>query len=159
MARELRKSSALRVVAWGRVALGSDQFDEVRLLCVPRRALKGLGGIEIGLLPANGAGGRVDWPEILVRTVDASPCHRALASLLPRRPWTPGRRAHERVTWLRPALPTSAMTVALARRLVAGVQPDARVVPPSSGKAEARSAGSGDRTSNASTSASPFQAM
>jgi hypothetical protein len=159
MARDLRKKSGLRVVAWGRVGADDDRIDEVRLLCVPRLARKGLNGIEIGLVPANGAGGRVDWPEILVRATQASPCHRALAALMPDRRWTPGRKPQEMVTSLRPALPSRAMTVALARRLVAAVQLEASVVPLSSGKTEAMSAGSDERTSNASTSASPFQAM
>jgi hypothetical protein len=165
MARELRKRSDLRVVAWGRLPQGDDRFDELRLLCAPRSALAGLVGVEIGLTPLQGGGGRIDCPEVLVRVRQASPCHRAFASLLAGHRWVPGRRSDETVAAVKPLLPTTSMTVALATRLLqcasaGGPQCDG---PPSSpaksADAEAKSSGSGERTSKAGTRASPFQAM
>jgi hypothetical protein len=167
MARELRKRSDLRVVAWARLPHGGLRFDELRLLCAPRSARAGLVGVEIGLTPIQGGGGRLDCPEILVRVREASPCHRAFASLLSGHRWVPGRRADETVAAVKPLLPTTSMTVALAERLLqcagageVAAQLDAPPTSPAkSAKAEAKSSGNGERTSKAGTRASPFQAM
>lgn len=165
MARELRKRSDLRVVAWGRLPHGADRFDELRLLCAPRSALAGLVGVEIGLTPLHGGGGRIDCPEVLVRVRRASPCHRTFAALLSGHPWVPGRRADETVAAVKPLLPTTSMTVALATRLLrcasaAGAQCEGPPRSPAkSADTEARSSGSAERTSKAGTRASPFQAM
>jgi hypothetical protein len=97
---------------------GSEDFDELRLLCASKVPLRGFIGIELGLVGTAGAGGFIRLPEILVRVVDASPCHEALLRLLPGSRWIRGRRADERVTSLRPRLPTTAMTIALVARLV-----------------------------------------
>jgi hypothetical protein len=173
IARELRKTPELRAIAWAHAPEGGADFDEVRLLCVPRRALAGFAGVEIGLLPANGAGGRMDWPELLVRVNDGSPCQRALSEAMPDRRWVPGRRKNEKILWLRPTLPTAAMTAALARRVLSLLptskepcaepsssrQSEVVLISASAGNAAAKSAGSGERISNDGTVASPFQAM
>jgi hypothetical protein len=160
LARELRKAPDVRVIAWAHVPAVGEWFDEVRLLCVPRRARAGLTSVEIGVLPINGAGGRVDWPEVLVRVVDASASHRALATARPDCRWILGRKNSERVLLLRPTVPTIAMTVTLARRVLALLQPDVVVpIPANSGNVEAKSAGSDELTSNDASVGSPLQAM
>src|SRR5258708_4248287 len=93
MARKLRKLRGVRVVAWARLPEGSDQFDELRLLTAPKVPLRGFTGIEIGLVGVSGAGGFIYLPEVLVRVVDASPCHEAFVQFLPGLHWIRGRRA------------------------------------------------------------------
>jgi hypothetical protein len=118
IARKLRKLPKTRAIAWGRLPLGSDQFDELRLLCTPKVPLRGLAGIEVGLLAVGGIGGSIHLPEVLVRVIDGSPAHEAFLALMPGSRWVRGRRADERVTSLRPRLPTLAMTTALTVRLL-----------------------------------------
>jgi hypothetical protein len=118
IARKLRGRKWLRAIAWARLPEGSDSFDELRLLCAPKVPLRGFTGIEVGLMAASGAGGFIQLPEILVRVVDASPCHEALVQRFPGLRWIRGRRLDERVASFRPRLPTIAMTYALALRLL-----------------------------------------
>jgi hypothetical protein len=118
IARKLRCKTGIRAIAWARLPDGCDQFDELRLLCTPKVPLRGFTGIEIGLVGTSGAGGFIYVPEILVRVVDASPCHEAFVRRLQGVRWIRGRRVDERVATLRPRLPTTAMTIALALRLL-----------------------------------------
>jgi hypothetical protein len=118
IASKLRKLPKTRAIAWGRLPLGSDQFDELRLLCTPKVPLRGLAGIEVGLVPLGGLGGSIDLPEVLVRVIDGSAAHEAFLARMPGSRWVRGRRADERVTSLRPRLPTLAMTTALVTRLL-----------------------------------------
>jgi hypothetical protein len=118
MARSLRRLRAVRVIAWARLPEGSNQFDELRLLAVPKVPLRGFTSIEVGLVGVTGAGGFIYLPEVLVRVVDTSPCHEALLRLLPGLQWLRGRRGDERVASLKPRLPTIAMTAALVSRLI-----------------------------------------
>ena len=71
--RSIRKLPKTRAIAWGRLPAGSDQFDELRLLCTPKVPLRGLAGIEVGLVAGAGLGGRIHLPEVLVRVIDGSP--------------------------------------------------------------------------------------
>jgi hypothetical protein len=119
IAAKLRKIPNTRAIAWGRLPLGSDQFDELRLLCTPKLPLRGLAGIEVGMVSAGGIGGAILFPEVLVRVIDGSPAHEAFLARMPGSRWVRGRRADERVTSLRPRLPTVAMTTALVTRLLA----------------------------------------
>jgi hypothetical protein len=118
IARRIRERKSLRAIAWARLPEGSDRFDELRLLCAPKVPLRGFTGIEIGLVGVSGLGGFIYLPEVLVRVVDASPCHEAFVKRLPGVRWMRGRRADERVVCLRPRLPTASMTTALALRLL-----------------------------------------
>jgi hypothetical protein len=118
IAARLRRRANVRAIAWARLPEASDQFDELRLLCAPKLPLRGFIGIEIGLVGVGGIGGFIYLPEVLVRVVDASPCHDAFLELLPGSRWIRGRRADERVTSLRPRLPTILMTSALTARLL-----------------------------------------
>jgi hypothetical protein len=176
IAEKLRRRSGLRVIAWGRLPEGTDQFDELRLLCAPKIPIRGFTGIEVGLVGVGGIGGSIYLPEVLVRVIDASPCHEAFLKLLPGSRFIRGRKADERVTSLRPRLPTVAMTAALAARLIehafevnpasirrssgeghrfAGASANCA----NAGKAVKRSSGRPERASNGGTTASPFHAM
>jgi hypothetical protein len=118
MARLLRAHKGVRAVAWARLPNGATAFDELRLLCTPKVPLRGFVGVEVGLVPVAGAGGYLPLPEILVRVIDASPCHDAFRALRPGSRWVRGRRAEERVMSVIPRLPTLAMTTALALKLL-----------------------------------------
>jgi hypothetical protein len=118
IASRLRKIPQTRAIAWGRLPLGSQQFDELRLLCTPKLPLRGLAGIEVGLVAAGGIGGSIYLPEVLVRVIEGSPAHEAFLARMPGSRWVRGRRADERVTSLRPRLPTLAMTTGLLIRLL-----------------------------------------
>jgi hypothetical protein len=184
IARHLRGRAGLRAVAWARLPDGGDAFDELRLLCAPKVPLRGFVGIEVGLVAVTGTGGFFYLPEVLVRVIDASPCHDAFGKLRPGARWVRGRRAEERVMSLSPRLPTLAMTAALAVRLVEHARdlappsiaprsvPSAKEERPSSrqraggssmpysakaGNAVTRSAGKGECASSAGTVASPLQ--
>lgn len=118
LARHLRAQKGVRAVAWARLPNGATGFDELRLLCTPRVPLRGFVGVEVGIVPISGAGGYFQLPEILVRVIDASPCHDAFRALRPGSRWVRGRRAEERVMVVIPRLPTLAMTAALALKLL-----------------------------------------
>ena len=181
IARHLRAQAGIRAVAWARLPDGGSAFDELRLLCAPKVPLRGFVGVEVGLVAVTGGGGLFYLPEILVRVIDASPCHEAFRKLRPGARWVRGRRAEERVTSVAPRLPTLAMTTALAVRLIehardlappsiphgAAASPmrasaqrgGGRAVPNSAkaGNTATRSAASGECASSAGTTASPLQ--
>jgi hypothetical protein len=173
VAKKVRALAGVRAVGWARLPEGGDTFDELRLLCAPRVPLRGFIGIEVGLVPIAGAGGYFFVPEILVRVIDASPCHDAFRALRPGARWVRGRRAEERVMSVAPRLPNVAMTTALTARLLeqardtapptiaraaAPQRPAARSSPNSAnaGNAATRSAGSGECASSAGTTPSPL---
>jgi len=134
IAQKLRAHAAMRAVAWARLPDGAEAFDELRLLCAPRVPLRGFVGIEIGFVAVAGAGGFFRLPEVLVRVMDASPCHDAFRHLRPGARWLRGRRAEERVLTLAPRLPTLSMTTALALRLIEHARD---LAPPSIARADA----------------------
>jgi len=162
IAKRLRQDRGLRAIGWARLPDGSDTFDELRLLCAPRVPLRGFSALEIGLVTFTGMGGAVQCPELLIRVVEGSPCHDAMVKVLRGARFVRGRKPDERVVTVRPRLPSSAMTAALAARLLKcaedGVAPHS-TTPAKAGKTDARSAGKAERTANAGTVASPFHAM
>lgn len=113
-ARSLRRHEFLKVVPWARLPEGSDTFDELRLLVVPRLPLRGFGAIEVGVAWAPGAGGALAKPRVLVRVVEGSACQEELTRALGKARWTPGRKPDERVTILTPKYPTAAKVAELA---------------------------------------------
>ena len=119
--RKLKGASELRLAARIRVPQGALDPDELRLLVAPRQPLRGFTGIEVGVGFALGFGTRVAMPEILVRMVDGSACHEALAPLAARGRLTPGRKPDERVLAVTPRLPTLRMTAAIVAALAARV--------------------------------------
>jgi hypothetical protein len=116
--RRLRATGGLRVVPWGRLALDGS-IDEVRILVLPRAALPGLVGVEIGLAWNRTPVGWASVPELLVRVLDASAAAAKLSQLTVhlKAALVVGRRPDERVARLSPRVPTVANAVALARVL------------------------------------------
>jgi hypothetical protein len=115
--RKLRAIPELRVRPWARVPLESETPDELRLLVLPRAALPGLVGIELGLAWSPTPVGWSRSPEVLARVLDGSPAAARLAQELPDTRLVPGRRPDERVVRLLPDAPTRASATALARAL------------------------------------------
>jgi hypothetical protein len=105
----------LRVSPWARV--GADSFDELRLLVLPRAAMPGVLGLEIGLGWGNTPAGLSASPEVLARVLEESPAAARLAVELPKLRAVPGRRPEERVVRMLPRFPTHAGTIALVRAL------------------------------------------
>jgi hypothetical protein len=115
--RALRTVPELRVRPWARVPLEGDSPDELRLLVLPRAAVPGLLGIEIGLAWSATPVGWSSAPEVLARVLEGSPAAARLAQELPDTRLVPGRRPDERVARLLPSAPTRAAATALARTL------------------------------------------
>jgi len=113
----LRKVPQLRVRPWARVPLEGDSPDELRLLVLPRAAVPGLLGIEIGLAWSATPVGWSGSPEVLARVLEGTPAAFRLAQELPAARLVPGRRPDERVARLLPVAPTRAAAAALARVL------------------------------------------
>jgi hypothetical protein len=93
----LRGIAALRAVPWGRVTLDGSRVDELRILALPRAAMPGVAGIEVGLAWDGTPVGWSGSPEVLVRVLDGSPAAARLAQAGPLGRVLPGRRPDERV--------------------------------------------------------------
>ena len=113
----LHKDKGLRTVPWARVPLGQSSPDELRLLTLPRVAIPGLLGIEIGVAWTQAPAGWTPSTELLVRVQEGSAAAARMAALAPSVRRLPGRRQDERVVRLEPRVATRAGTLALARRL------------------------------------------
>lgn len=127
--RRLTAMEALRVAPWARVVSGGSTVDELRLLVLPRAAMPGLVGVEVGQAWSPTPTGWAATPEVLVRVLEESSAAVKLAQVLPRARALPGRRADERVVRLIPRAATRASTLALVRGL-ADVLADRRVSSP-----------------------------
>jgi hypothetical protein len=116
--RRLQQIEQLRAVPWARVTLDGSTVDELRLKVVPRSAMPGLSGIELGLAWSSTPVGWSASPEVLVRVLEGS----AAAARLSLTPSTegllPGRRTDERVLRVAPRSPTPAGALALTRAFV-----------------------------------------
>jgi hypothetical protein len=124
--RRLRSVETLRVAPWARVAAQPPGPDELRLLVLPRAAMPGLVGVEIGLAWSSTPVGWTARPEVLARVLEGTPAAAKLASELPSLRLVPGRRPDERVAVLPPRYPTRRGGISLARAL-AGALTDRRV--------------------------------
>jgi hypothetical protein len=126
---KLRRAPALRVSPWARIPEASPTLtpDELRLLVLPRAAMPGVLGVEVGLAWSHSPTGWVGTPEVLARVLDGSAAAARLARELPAVRVVPGRRPDERVTRLIPRAPTRGRTAALVRSL-ADALTDRRVV-------------------------------
>jgi hypothetical protein len=109
--------SPLRVSPWARVVTGGAGHDELRLLILPRAAMPGVLGVEVGLAWASTPVGWAASPEVLARVLEESPAAARLARELPQSRALPGRRPDERVVRVLPLAPTEACTVALVQEL------------------------------------------
>jgi hypothetical protein len=115
--RRLHGVTCLRVTPWARVAPDGVAADELRLLVVPRVAMAGVIGLEVGLAWSSTPVCWAATPEVLVRVVDGSVAALALAREVPTARSVAGRRPGERVIRLLPRAPTRSSTVALVRAL------------------------------------------
>jgi hypothetical protein len=115
--RSLRALSGVRVAPWARVAPDGIAADELRLLVVPRVAMPGFIGLEIGLAWNRTPVGWAAMPEVLARVLEGSAAAVKLAREVPGARTMPGRRPDERVVRLLPRLPSRSSTVALIHGL------------------------------------------
>lgn len=120
-AKQSLKGVDARVVGRLRIPDGSPDADEIRLGLVPRAALPGFVGIEVGVAYAPGAGGAIALPEVLLRVTAGSPCERAVERIARNGRSSRGRRPEERVITFAPRLPTARMTAAIAAALARAV--------------------------------------
>jgi hypothetical protein len=114
---KLGRIESLRVSPWARFQGDATQPDEVRVLVLPRAAMPGLVGVEIGLAWSSTPVGWTATPEVLARVLDGSPAAARLTRDVQGVRPVPGRRPEERVARLQPLAPTRGRTVALARAL------------------------------------------
>jgi hypothetical protein len=84
---------------------------------MPRAAVPGIVGIEVGFAWTGTPVGWIATPQVLVRFLEDSCAAVKLALALPSARAIPGRRAEEKVVLLTPQASTSSATVALARML------------------------------------------
>ncbi len=91
---------------WGRVIVDGSTIDELRLLVLPRIAMPGVIGIELGLAWTSAQTGWVSSPEILVRVLEGSAAAAKLSQTSAASQSVPGRRSDERVVRLAPLRPT-----------------------------------------------------
>lgn len=125
----LRSASTLRVSPWARIpdASPAPTPDELRLLVLPRAAMPGVLGVEVGLAWSHSPTGWVGTPEVLARVLDGSAAATRLAREVPAARVVPGRRPEERVMRLVPRAPTRGHAAALVRSLAEALT-DRRVV-------------------------------
>jgi hypothetical protein len=117
IARHLRGAADVKVGVLGRIPIGADRPDEVRLQIRLKNACRGLMAVEVGVAWFQGMGGPVAMPEVLVRAADASECHERITSRMRAPKWVRGRESHQRVLTLAPAMPTTECTARLVRHL------------------------------------------
>ena len=117
--RRLKKVKDARVVPWVRVPLATTDPDELRLLALPRAAMPGLYGIEVGVAWGPTMVGYASAPEVLVRVEGGSAADVRMALLVPDARPAPGRRHDERVYRLSPHTGTRRGTALLVVRLLA----------------------------------------
>ncbi len=115
--RVLRRDATIRVSPWARVPTGTSAHDELRLLVLPRAAMPGVVGIEVGVAWTATPSGYAGETEVLVRVRDDSAAAARLVALAPRSRAMTGRKPEERVVRLSPSSSTRAGAVALVRRL------------------------------------------
>jgi hypothetical protein len=126
----LRRAPELRVSPWARVPLEGDAPDELRLLVLPRAAMPGLLGIELGLSWSATPVGWSSAPEVLARVLEGSAAAAKLTHDLPSARAIPGRRPDERVVRLLPREPDRRSALALARSLVDALTDRRATLPP-----------------------------
>jgi len=126
--RALRRDATLRVSPWARLPLGTSTPDELRLLVVPRAAMPGVVGIEVGVAWITTPGGYAPETEVLVRVRDDSEAAVRLVTIAPRSRSMTGRRPEERVVRMVPSSSTRSGTVALVRRLAGELRDRRKIV-------------------------------
>ena len=146
----LGRDASLCVHSIGRIPLGRDVPDELRLSVMPAEPAPGLVGIEVGLDVHRGAFGYLELPFVIVRVQDGA----AAASALPKGLlWTRGRTEDERVAVLRPKVPTRRLTAELAQGVARLLSRKRQT-----GASAERSGGRASSTSKGATRPSPAHA-
>jgi hypothetical protein len=115
--RRLAGVKALRVSPWARVPVDSSRPDELRLLVMPRAAMPGVVGVEVGLAWSQTPVGWAMVPEVLARFLEGSAAAARITRELPSARTVPGRRPEERVVRLAPRTPSQRDAAALVRSL------------------------------------------
>jgi hypothetical protein len=116
----LRQLRVVRAVPWARIAVDRSTVDELRLLVLPRVAMPGMAGIEVGLGWVDTPVGWIGSPEVLVRVLEGSPAAARLAQVAPAGDagrTLPGRRPDERVLRVLPRARTPVGAVSLVGAL------------------------------------------
>jgi hypothetical protein len=113
----LRREPLLRVAPWARFTAGATEADELRLFVLPRAALPGLLGIELGVAWAHAATAWAPRFEAVIRVHEATDAQARLALVAPFARAVTGRRPEERVFVLAPRLPGTGAARALVARL------------------------------------------
>lgn len=113
----LSRVASLRASPWARVPVGATRPEELRLLVLPRAAMPGLVGVEVGLAWSQTPVGWASTPEVLARFLEGSAAAARLSRDLPDARSLPGRRPEERVVRLIPRRPSHRHAVALVRAL------------------------------------------
>lgn len=113
----LARIGSLRARPWARVPVEGTQPEELRLLVLPRAAMPGLVGVELGLAWSQTPVGWAPTPEVLARFLDGSAAAARLSRELPSAQSVPGRRPDERVVRMLPRWPSQRHSVALVRAL------------------------------------------
>jgi hypothetical protein len=113
----LARVGSLRARAWARMPIEGSRPEELRLLVLPRVAMPGLVGVELGLAWSQTPVGWAPTPEVLARFLEGSPAAARLSRELPAARSVPGRRPDERVVRMLPRRPSQRQSAALVRAL------------------------------------------
>jgi hypothetical protein len=141
-------SPTARLVPRVRVPRGEVDADELRLVVLPARPIRGLRAIEVAFASVTGPGGHLLLPEVLLRCDEGTPCDEVASTLAPHARASQGRRIDERVLAVAPKLPdartTASLVVALLERVSAPApeRPDAAAPSPVRRKPAARASAS-----------------
>jgi hypothetical protein len=115
VAKRVRKAFPdARLVGRIRVPDGSSEADELRLAIAPKSAPAGFGAIEVGVVYAQGTGGALALPEVILRVTTGSPCEEAIDRVARAGRSTRGKKPNERAIVFSPRLPTTRMTAGIA---------------------------------------------
>jgi hypothetical protein len=123
LARRLQNEKGLSISFLARTPEGRKQADEVRLLVEADRMPDGFLAMELGLEYQVGPGAVVDLPCVMLRALDDSAAYYSMPRNVV---WSRGRNNSERVTLLRPKLPTRAACSELVLEVVGILQAAAR---------------------------------
>lgn len=125
LSARIEKAGALRARLYGRVPKGEARWDEARLRALPKAAMPGVRGLEVGVVETRTLTGFLPTAEILVRVFDGSAAHLRLEGSreesLAGRQALPGREADEKVLRFAPSVSeprdVEALLLALADEL------------------------------------------
>ncbi|MCS6900687.1 MAG: hypothetical protein RMJ98_08680 [Myxococcales bacterium] len=124
-----RRAPGARIVPWARFPQGQSEPDELRLMILPKGALRGLHGIEVGYAFAVGSGGVIACPEVLVRVAEDTEAAHKARSLAPFGRWVHGRKAGELVLSLEPRSASWRSVVGLVGSLLVQLAEERNVIP------------------------------